>query len=82
MKKYILILFLFLVACANTEFSAIRGKSPESVRRIKGEPAAIIHENGYEMWTYRDGECRKMVFFDEDGEAVDWYESGDCVPPQ
>ena len=80
MKKYILCAFLFLTACVSSEFAAIRGKNTEAVRHIKGEPATIIHENGYEMWTYRQGECRQIVFFDDQGRALDWYESGVCQP--
>ena len=82
MDKFVFVLFLFLVGCVSTEFSTIRGKKTDSVREIKGVPATIIRENGYEMWTYRRGECRQIVFFDENEKAVDWYESDNCVVPQ
>jgi len=82
MTRYIWIVFLFLTACVSSEFAAVRDKSADKVRAIKGEPITIIHENGYEMWTYRQGECRQFVFFNEEGKATDWYELGECVQPQ
>ena len=82
MNKFIVLVCLFLTACVSTEFSTIRGKGKEDVRRIKGDPATIIRENNYELWTYRQENCQKMVFFDEEGRAVDWYETGDCELPQ
>ena len=82
MKKYIIITCLFLTACVSPEFEAIRGKGTDFVRTEKGEPATIIHENGHEMWTYRQEECRQIVFFDEEGKAVDWHEFGECVQTQ
>jgi len=78
MSKYSLCVFLFLVACVNPEFAAVRGKDADFVRAEKGEPVSVLHENGYEMWTYRQGECRQMVFFNEERRAVEWAESEAC----
>ena len=78
MNKYILCFFGFLTACASTEFMALQGKTEEAVRAHKGDPALIIHENNREMWTYRTGECRQLVFFDEEGRVTDWHETSAC----
>ena len=82
MNKYILCFCVLLTACAHTEFTALQGKTGETVRAQKGDPSLIIHENGHEMWTYRIGECRQLIFFDEEGRVTDWHESKTCNTPE
>ncbi len=79
MKKVILILGgLCLASCANPHLTALPSKTPEGVRSVMGEPVSIVQENNHRMWTYRNGDCTQLVFFDETNTVTDWYDVGNC----
>jgi len=83
-KKTILIIsmLVLLTACVNPAFNAIKGKRSDDVSEKMGQPTTKLKENGFEMWTYRNGPCTQIVFFDADGLASGWQEIGVCTPKE
>ena len=78
-NKLTLLTFTLLIGCANPALRAIQNKSENDIRVQKGEPLAIIYENGHAMWTYRNANCTEFVFFDERGKVTDFYQQGECL---
>ena len=81
-NKLLLFLCICLVGCANTKLDAIKGKGQTEILDTKGSPVTKIQENGREMWTYRNNDCKEMIFFDETGKVCDLHELGTCVPEE
>ena len=81
-NKFVVILCLCLVACANTKLEAIKGKSEEDILRERGNPIAKVRESDKKMWTYRYEQCTEMIFFDGEQGVVDLYETGECHLPE
>ena len=78
MNKFVLSACIFLASCVNPAFKEIEGASYDEVRAQKGTPVTIVTEKGYQMWTYRRGECSEIIFFNEKGKADDLHEFGSC----
>ena len=79
-NKWILILCIALIGCVNTKLDAIRGKETSEIRQLKGEPVTVVTENGRKMWTYRQGMCTELVFFDPEEKVDGFHEFGECMP--
>lgn len=79
-NKLALIMCIALMGCVNTKLAAIRGKETSEIRQLKGEPVTMITENGRKMWTYRQGECTELVFFNPEERVDGFYELGECMP--
>ena len=80
MKKSIL-LFLLLAGCSfsrSFEMTDLKGKTDKEVEKIYGKPVIVRHENDKQMWTYKQGECSRLIFFDA-SHTVQFAESrGNC----
>ena len=80
MKKGI-ILFFLLTVCSfsrGIEIEYLKGKSVQDVQESYGEPVIVRHEGDKQMWTYKKGECHRLIFFDAT-KTVQFAESrGDC----
>ncbi len=81
-NKLIIILCLCLGACVNTKLQAIKGKTEADILKEKGNPMTKIHEGNKSMWTYRDGSCTEIIFFDDNEGVADLHELGKCSIPE
>ena len=84
MKKVIL-LFLLLSGCSlsrGIEITDLKGKSTKEVEKAYGSPVVIRNEGDKQMWTYKKGECHRLIFFDPT-KTVQFAESrGHCSVKQ
>ena len=80
MKKGIL-LFLLLSGCSlsrGVEMTDLKGKTMKEVEKSYGEPVVIHPEGDHQMWTYKEKECHRLIFFDAT-QTVQFAESrGNC----
>jgi len=68
MKKNLFFLsFFLLMSCQNIMWEALTGMSKPQVESRMGKPVSIMRENNHEIWTYRQNNCTKHVFFDASG---------------
>lgn len=79
MKKAIILCCLCLMACTNSKLREFAGKTKDEMRTEKGAPSCVVRDNGHEMWTYRKGSCREMIFFGDEETVVDLHELGECI---
>ncbi|MBQ4472595.1 MAG: hypothetical protein II942_05090 [Alphaproteobacteria bacterium] len=78
MKYSLLCAMLLLMGCTHAVLGSLYNKSQEEVHATWGEPTTIVLENKRQMWAYKRGECTKIVFFDENGDAKEGQEIGVC----
>lgn len=80
MKKIVLLLLL-IGGCSlsrGIELNDLKGKNIKEVEKFYGKPVVIHHEGNKQMWAYKDGECNRLIFFDET-KTVQFAESrGNC----
>ncbi|MBP5344541.1 MAG: hypothetical protein J6Y85_05675 [Alphaproteobacteria bacterium] len=67
MKYIFLGIFFLVMGCQSMAWEALYGVSKTDVKARMGEPVSMMQENNNEIWTYRQGQCTKHVFFDGNG---------------
>jgi len=80
MKKYILISCFILGGCATqpVALTELIGKNQDYVRKQFGTPTVTRSEHPNQIWSYRDEDCSKLVFFDQ-AHVVRWVDvQGAC----
>jgi len=79
MKKcFIILVFVLLAGCSSITMESLNDMPKQTVRNKFGEPVSIMRENNNEIWTYRQGQCIKYVFFDA-SEKVKYIDTkGNC----
>ena len=77
-----LFLCFCLMGCVNTKFEAIKGKETDELVAMKGKPVSVLTEKGRQMWTYRQGTCTEVVFFDTNAQVDGFHEWGECALPE
>ena len=78
MKYSLLCAAVLLSGCTNAVLGPLYNKPQSEVRSAWGDPTTIVSEKGQQMWSYKQGECTKLVFFNADGYAKDGQEMGNC----
>lgn len=78
MKTVVLSSILLLTGCSSISFDSINGKNKDEILNELGKPISVMQESNHEMWTYKDKECAKYIFFDENGVAVMVKKKGSC----
>lgn len=80
MKKYVFIVCFLLTGCAfqSITVTELMGKDKDYVSRKFGTPTVTRTEGTNQIWSYRDENCSRLIFFDQDN-IVRWVDiQGSC----
>lgn len=91
-NSLIVLLCLFVTACASSNKDVFMGTShlpvqkeqvlknytTDDVQRVYGKPVAVRTEEPNTLWTYRQNNCTRLIYFNHKGRVCHSEARGEC----